>query len=348
MRSTIQRRILAIWTAIACVTLLAACGSGNTSGSGGQQGTQTLRIMTLNPIVSTDYLNLLADHLGLFAQNGIKAKFVSSADPISPLVAGDIDIANVGANGLIPVSQGRSLTFLASPMQHPSVALMVRRDSPLAAAAHRWPQAISQLKGLKVGTTTASGVIQQTAIYLATLANLTPGKDVTVVPAGNANTLVAGLERGDYDAGLVPSPLFETIQSQGRGVSLLDIYKGEGPGGDAFLIPWWTPAVTRDFYQNNPTVASGYQKSIQQALDYARDPAHEKDIEEFVAGRLNVDPKTLTTSINTFVQTLKPSGEYAQAQWTSALAMMQKNGVITRELSYADYVAPWNGGGPHT
>jgi NitT/TauT family transport system substrate-binding protein len=296
-----------------------------------------MKIGILNPVIATDYPTIIADQEGFFEKNGIKAELISATQPLTPLLSGDIDVAMVGsAPGLVGIEQGQPLRFIAATVPVQTVALIVKPDSPLIADAHKWPKIMEDLKGKTLGTTVSGAQIDLTARYVVHQAGL-GAADVNVVAAGNANTLVAGIRSGSFDAGLVPSPLFETLIANHEGASVLDIYKGEGP---KLLFPYASPAVTAAFAKEHPDLVEGYQKAVQEAIDWAKDPANLNKLTNIIAKKLDVDAITLAAPIQTFRGALK-TAEYSKAQWSAAIDMMKTNGIVTKNYDYSEYVIPF-------
>lgn len=324
--------------------ILGACGGGDddepaapVDGSATTSpAPERLRIGVLNPFIATDYLNLVADKKGMFDKHGIDPEFVTSTEPVTPLLSGDLDVANMGANGLVAVSQGRELVFVACTFPTSTVALLVKPNSPVTAVAHKWPDVMVALKGKKVGVTVAGAQIDNTARYMAGLAGLTPDKDITVQAAGNATTLVANLEAGTYDAALVPSPLFETVLARGTAVSVLDVHKGEGPP-ELKTLPYATPGMTKKFVDEHPGLAQKYYDSIDEAIKWVKTPANLAELTTLVATEVKADPATLKAPLETFLGVLE-TPKYTRDRWNSATAMMTANGIDLSKAKYENYV----------
>lgn len=294
---------------------------------------QTLRIMVQNPIIQTDYLHLISERAGIFARHGIKSEFTSSTSPILPLLAGDVDITSIGSSaGLVAIVRKQDFEFVAATVPHSTIALLTHPDSPLTKNAHRWPDSFTQLKGKTLGVTVAGAQIDLTARWIALLAGLKPDQDITVQAAGDATTLLGGLEKGVYDAGLVPSPLFELAEARNVAVSILDFYRGEGPQ-ELWLLPYAAPAARKTYADKNPEIINKYIASVQEASDMARDPANRDKIMGIIAQELKVDPAKLNAAMDTFIHAIG-SVKFSREQWNTAIAMMKANGIVKQDYAY--------------
>jgi ABC-type nitrate/sulfonate/bicarbonate transport system substrate-binding protein len=304
-----------------------------------QKSPQTLRIMVLNPIYATDYPDLIADDQGMFAKRGIKAEFIPSVNPIVPLLSGDVDIVNVGsAAGMNVVIKQQDFQFIGVVSPPAGLALMVRPESPLASVAHKWPDSFAQLRGKTLGVTVSGAQVDLMAHWLANLSGLTPDKDITIQAAGDASTLVASLEggRGSYDAAIVPSPLFEIVEQRKVGVSILDLYKNEGPK-ELADYPYATLAGRKSFIEKNSALIEKYLAAIQEAIDFAKQPENLAKITVIVAKALKAEPASLSQSMNTFVASIG-NLKFSRKQWDTLIAMVTVNGMIKQEYRYEDNV----------
>ncbi len=332
------KKIACAATAIS-IAMFAARLSFNVNPALAASPPQTLRIMVLNPLYATDYPDLIADDQGMFARHGIKAEFVPSVNPIVPLLSGDVDIVNVGsAAGMNVVIKKQDFEFIGVESPPAGLALMVRPSSPLAKLAHQWPDSFTQLRGKTLGVTISGAQVDLMAHWLAKLAGLTPDKDITIQPAGDASTLVASLEggRGSYDAAIVPSPLFELVEDKKVGVSILDLYQNEGPK-ELADYPYATLAGRKSFITAHPDLINNYLAAVQEAIDFARKPENLAAITAIAAKALKADPASLTHSMQTFIASIGDV-KFSRKQWDTLVSMMTVNGMIKQPYRYEDYV----------
>jgi ABC-type nitrate/sulfonate/bicarbonate transport system substrate-binding protein len=302
------------------------------------QSVRTVKMAAQNPLQLSDYPNLIAERFGLFARHGIKAEFVPATNALLPLLSGDIDITTVGAlNGLLPIARKQDFQFIGTTVPGAVATLLVRPDSSFARVAHKWPESFRQLRGKTLGVTIPGGVNDMLARWLAVKAGLTPDKDITITPAGDAAVLLANLEKGVYDAAYQISPLFERAQERRIAVSILDFYRGEGPS-EVKTVGFATPGARKSFADKNPDVINRYLAGIQEAADFAAKAENRGAITDMVAKELKADPKTLEGPINTFLASVGRSVKFPQAQWDIATAIMKTNGVLKDEVSFSEGV----------
>ena len=138
----------------------------------------------------------VAYHKGFYREQGIELEiiFMSTQAVNAAFVRSDIDYS-AAVNGIIQsVVRGAPAKILACAVERPLQSFVARKDI----------RAARDLRGKKVGGSTAGG----TATLMADMAlkhfGLEPGRDVTVVPLrGNR---VAALESGAVDAALLGVP----------------------------------------------------------------------------------------------------------------------------------------------
>lgn len=303
------------------------------------QSLRTLKMGAQNPFQLTDYPAFVADRFGMFAKQGIKAEFAASSNSMLPLLSGDVDITTVGSlNGLLPINKKQDFQFIATTISKISFALIVKPDSALVAQGHKWPDVWTALRGKQLGVTVSGGLVDLLARYLSAKAGLTPGKDITITPAGDAVVLLGNLEKGTYDAALQVSPLFERAIERNTVVSVLDVYKGEGPNPEINLIGGGSPATRKSFADKNPDVINAYLRALQESLDFINKAENRPAILDMVAKELKVEPTTLKTPMDTFFAIVAKNTKFSRAQWDVSVDVMKVNGIMTETPSYEDGV----------
>jgi ABC-type nitrate/sulfonate/bicarbonate transport system substrate-binding protein len=327
-----RRRVLS-------VGLVSAAAIGLPSIAAHAQGSlRTLKMVSQNPFQLTDYPALIADRTGGFAKRGIKAEFTTATNSVLPLLSGDVDITTVGsANGLLPMARKQDFQLLCVNIQRLVLAVLVKPDSPLVKLTNKWPDVFHALRGKKLGVTVAGGLVEQIGLFLASVAGMTPGKDIVVHPAGDANVLLANLETGVYDAALQLSPQFEIAQRRKMAVSVLDVYKGEGPR-ELALFPFATPGTRKSFIEKNTDLINNYIAALQEANDFARKPENHSAVLDMVAQAVKVDKEALKEPINTFVAAVGNTVKMTREQWASTLQVGKVNNVIKEDIPFEDAV----------
>src|SRR5712675_1260221 len=118
--------------------------------------------------------------------------------------------AEVGAfaieHGVAVSSKGQDLKLLVVNQQLPPLSLILRNDVPTPNAGKPYPQMVRDLKGLKIGISSAGASTDTVLQYLLREAGLDPKKDVSIIPVGDPNTMLAALKNGVIDGAMAVEP----------------------------------------------------------------------------------------------------------------------------------------------
>src|SRR5262249_55666105 len=108
--------------------------------------------------------------------------------------------------GVAVSAKAQDLKLLVLTEQLPPLSLIVRNDVPMRHADKPYPQMVRDLKGLKIGISSAGASTDTTLQYLLREAGLDPKKDVNIVPVGDPSTMLAALKNGVIDAAMAVEP----------------------------------------------------------------------------------------------------------------------------------------------
>src|SRR5262249_56613458 len=117
--------------------------------------------------------------------------------------AGGASGAGRGAGG---AARGQDLKRPVPNQHPPPLSLIVRNDVPMPNADKPYPQMVRDLKGLKIGISSAGASTDTTLQYLIREAGLDPKKDVSILPVGDPNTMLAALKNGVIDGAMAVEP----------------------------------------------------------------------------------------------------------------------------------------------
>ncbi|MBV6756689.1 ABC transporter substrate-binding protein [Rhodococcus opacus] len=339
-KGRVRRAAVALASSLMVLSALTACGGGGGAAEAlSPENPQTVRVGVLNPMNSPEYIPVVARDKGFFAEEGINAELVPVMDILTATLAGDIDISSMGIQATIAMSRGQDLKYLGTLFPRPTVAVLVPPNSPILEHKGDWRAVMESLRGKNLGVTVPGAVIDNLTRYMADKAGVVPDQDITIQAAGSASTLVANLERGTYDAGVVPSPLFEKMLARGTAVSVLDIYAGEGPE-EFKTFPYASPSATSRYLDRHPGVAEAYNRAIQKAIDWTKNPVNRPELLNILAKATGNPPESLNAEIDTMIGVLD-SASYTKSAWDTGAAVLGANGIETSDLNYEDEVLPF-------
>ncbi|WP_321420362.1 ABC transporter substrate-binding protein [uncultured Methanomethylovorans sp.] len=179
--------------------------------------------------------------------------FPSGAPEMTSMLAGDLDVAYVGAAPFI-TALGKGLDAkIVAAVQVQGSDLVVRTGVP-----YENPE---DLKGLKIATF-PSGTIQDTLLrnWLKTN-NIDPDKDVTIKSMTGAEAITA-ISVGEVDAVFLPHPDPTKIESAGYGRTVLK--SGEIMPNHACCVV----VVSGDLIRNHPEIVTQIVKTHVKATEY--------------------------------------------------------------------------------
>ena len=207
-------------TAIALITvalLMLAAGCTQSSGTTNPSNVTTVKVIRIGYQPSTHQMAEITamdkgwwqqDLAPLGVMNVTDKVFPTGAPEMQAMLAGDIDVAYVGAAPVLSaISTGLDAKIVAGVNTQGS-DLVVRNDLD-----YKGPQS---LKGLTIATFQA-GTIQDTILRnWLKQNNITPDKDVTI-KGMNPGDAVTAITAGKVDAVFLPTPSPSVIVNQGKG-----------------------------------------------------------------------------------------------------------------------------------
>ena len=185
-------------------------------------------ITTSDPEMAVD----VGEAVGIFKKHGLDLKIVNFAGGskmTQALVAGGIDIADGAGTEMALVAKGvQMMAVCESSSTFPFVAIGVAWDSPI--------QSLPQLKGKKIGITSAGSLTDWLAQDLAHQKGWGDDGVTTVAIGGGADSTIAGLTQHLVDAAIANTSLFLKLQGEKRGRLVAPITDYEGPAASGMIF----------------------------------------------------------------------------------------------------------------
>lgn len=241
---------------VALGLILTACQSPSSSGSSstpaaGGKDKMTVAYIALN---ATQMPSWVAKDQGIFDKNGLDVdlQYISSGQsPTAALISGQAQIMVLGEQAIQADVQGADLVYVAAPTSTIFFSLYTRPEITSAEA----------LKGKKVGIT-QPGSSSDTASKMALRSlSLDPTRDVSILNVGSAPNILAALQSGGVDAGMLSSPT--NLQARAAGFrELVNVAKLDDP----FPSGW--AATTRKYEAEHEDAVRRYVKSIAEAVAF--------------------------------------------------------------------------------
>lgn len=222
----------------------------------------------------------VAKAMGLFDKHGVDVELIygTGIQAANIMISGSADVGAFAVEHGVAVSaKGQDLKLLVLNQQLPPLSLIVRNDVPTPNADKPYPQMVRDLKGLKIGISSAGASTDTTLQYLLREAGLDPKKDVTIIPVGDPNTMLAALKNGVIDGAMAVEPT-QTIALHGIKIAKM-VVDVEGGGAPLFKEYAYNGMWVRSAFLNDrPQVARGIVDAVVEAEQAINDPARIDDI----------------------------------------------------------------------
>lgn len=288
---------------VAAVLALAAAGCGKTaaepaSGSSVQpassaaasasSGNKELFPLKLTSSTGTSVSpTFLAEHLGFFKENGIKADFVGvieSGKQVSSVVAGKLDVGGAHVNRTIAgISNGAKIKAVIAGsetnQQYPHMAIAVLKDSPIKKA--------EDLVGTKHGTSAYGGCMEYTPYdYLRLNGKVKDPKEaleIVIIPTGQE---IQALRQKQVDSiALSGNPEYVLKTNPDLRLLFTDYDVWGTIGGN-------TPGYfSTSFIEKHPDVVRGYVTAIAKTYNWINE--HREEAVEIISKEFKVDKEKI-------------------------------------------------------
>jgi ABC-type nitrate/sulfonate/bicarbonate transport system substrate-binding protein len=216
-----------------------------------------------------------AYHKGFYREQGIDLEivFMSTQAVNAAFIRGDLDYS-AAVNGIIQgIVRGAPAKVLACAVDRPLQSFIVRKDI----------RAARDLKGKKVGGSTAGGTATLMADAALKHFGLEPGRDVTVVPL--RDNRLAALESSAVDAALLGVP-----------ENIIAIEKGYGEllfVGDILSFPQNGFGASVKKIQENPDEVYGMVRATLRGFYFSLDPRNREEVVNIIVKRWRLTDRKL-------------------------------------------------------
>src|ERR1043166_2303549 len=212
----------------------------------GEAQERRVRVGFSNFGASTSWL-WTAKEAGLFERYGLRVDLVYVAGTpllFQALLAGDLDFGDRGGPGLIQANvQSRSIVGIAGTLDRTVMKIMAAPDIKTAA----------NLRGKKIAVTRYGTITDLSARYFLKKWDLSPEKDTPIIQVGGITNVLAALQSGASQAGVLSPPYH--LQAKKLGFTeLMDLSKED------IYYPFDYIVATPAFLDKNGDTASAFLK----------------------------------------------------------------------------------------
>ena len=262
----------------------------------------------------------VAQETGIFERNGlsIEVQNMPAAQGIAALLANQVQIAQTaGVETLGGLAGGADLVIVANFV--PVIPYQFYSGPDI--------QSVSDLKGKKIGITTAGGSYDAALRIVLPKLGLDPDKDVTLIPTGSIPNVTAALFNHAIDgAPLVVSPAsFRAVQG-GNFHEVFDFAQNAGPYAAGLVV------VKRDYLNQNRPVVQHYVDGLVQGIArFKTDRATSLQVDKKFLDE--TDDELVARTYDYFVQNVTPSQPIPKPeQFTEVLASMARTNEAVKNV----------------
>src|SRR5262245_41211983 len=208
---------------VICLFLVSLFPVPNLSWSG------QLTVKMSQPGTSVGWLSLYAARAnGYFSDEGITLELiiVQGGADIAAIISGSVDFSATSTGGLLRAfAGGTELLGVDNILGKCIHDLAIRKDTAQRLGitpAMPVQERLKRIRGTVIGAGAGIGVIPyQVAYFLVKEAGLEPGKDVTILAAGNGDSALVALRTGHIDIMSYPPPFPQIAIKNGDAISLV-------------------------------------------------------------------------------------------------------------------------------
>lgn len=271
---------------------------------------------------------LVAQQKGLFAAEGIKMErldFKGGAPAVQALASGSIDICICAADHAVRLQErglgGKVLVALAD--QH-SYAIM----APAASKAN----SLKDLKGQKIGITSAGSLTDTTLRYAIKKLGLDPDKDFEILSIGTGGPMRAAVESGAVAAGMFSTPDIQANEARPGVYKIVDDFR-KMPYAAQDLV------VTDGWLKAHPDEAKAVARAVVKALKLIQ--SDRSTLRAAVVEMFPTFDPALVDKVTSDVAAgyLSPDGKLNPESYKTLIEMMTIADPAMKKVPYDDIVA---------
>ncbi|MDR4127148.1 ABC transporter substrate-binding protein [Yanghanlia caeni] len=261
-----------------------------------------------------DTPSFVAKAEGFFEKNGLDVELIAFTNGpalLSSLLSGSTQFID-GGGALITfpqVAKGHNIRGIANFWSENFYMLIAKSDIPVPNKGKPYPTPLLDLKGKRIGVTALGA---QTAAMVENMirdAGLTPGEDITIVPAGAVNTAISALATNNIDAYLAYQPINQLLDLNYPG-SYQIIFNAQDFPESLRINLFNHLASTEEYITKNPEIAQAMCKSIQQALQWIQQPENfDRTVEILEAALPGNPPGVMAAALKEAMPAMMGNGE---------------------------------------
>jgi NitT/TauT family transport system substrate-binding protein len=268
--------------------------------------------------VSLGFLpTMIAEKKGFYAKHALTPEhvLVPCAIATNALLSEDLDYAVCTGPGITGAIKGLPIKLIMTTQDKLGYLLLVKPNV----------QRLTDLRGKTIGISTFGSQLYLTSMTLFRKAGMEPGKDVHLLPAGDNNARLAGMDAGKIDAAFVSSPA--EIFGSKRGYKVLLWSRDHVPLTQNAIV-----VTEKKLKQSADQVKRTLKGSIE-ALKFIRE--HQEESVAIASQWLRLDPTIARAAFDNYLPCYSADGSLTDQALKDLIQYELDRGALKKEIPLA-------------
>jgi len=268
--------------------------------------------------VSLGFLpTVIAEKKGFYTKQALTPEhvLVPCAIAINALLSEDLDFAVCTGPGIAGAIKGLPIKLIMTTQDKLGYLLLVKPNV----------QRLTDLRGKTIGISTFGSQLYLTTMTLFRKAGMEPGKDVHLLPAGDNNARIAGMDAGKLDAAFVSSPA--DIFGSKRGYKVLLWSRDHLPLTQNAIV-----VTDKKLKQSADQVKRTIKGSIE-ALKFIRE--HQEESIAIASQWLKLEPATTRAAFDNYLPCYSADGSLTDQALKDLIQYELDRGALKKEIPLA-------------
>jgi ABC-type nitrate/sulfonate/bicarbonate transport system substrate-binding protein len=260
---------------------------------------------------------IIAEKKGYYGKYALTPEhvLVPCAIATNALLSDDLDYAVCTGPGITGAIKGLPIKLVMTTQDKLGYLLLVKPSV----------QRLTDLRGKTVGISTFGSQLYLTSMTLFRKAGMEPGKDVNLLPAGDNNARIAGMDGGKLDAAFVSSPA--DIFGAKRGYKVLLWSRDHVPLTQNAIV-----VTDKKLKQSADQIKRTIKGSIE-ALTFIRE--HQEESVAIAAKWLRLDPAITRAAFDNYLPCYSPDGNLSDQALKDLIQYELDRGAVKKEIPLA-------------
>jgi NitT/TauT family transport system substrate-binding protein len=291
-------------------------------------------------------VHYIAQDAGFFKEEGLDVDTINvltGPQEVAAVMSGSADVAPVGLQVVVQAyAQGGDIVAVSTCYNMFPIALVVSNDGIRQnglAAGMAIDEKVKRLHGLRIGITGPGSGTDDMVRALFLNRGMDPDKEVTILPLGTPDNMLAALQQGNATAMSYTSPITEIAVSRGLGQIIIEPLSGEVP--EFRDVPYIVLSTSRATLASKRPLIKASVRAYAKAIKFVQE--HPDDARKIVRPYfkdMSANDEIFNAGFDKYVHGVPttPLITPEQVQKTAALLSISKKQNVT--ASYTDVVYP--------